>query len=324
MGQSASSSQPKPVLKIDTADKFQRQFNYWIRHGCLTELERPRLRKAFESFSSKSGSNTEETGPDHPSEAASEGQLSWDKQELVDFLSATIPVELKADLDVAGALLFKAMLRLGSFPFHNWQTPSRLGVDAASLAIIFLLRKHEDVTGFTLDNDEDDDSDDHDHEQTQQLRDRWFHRLLFQIMSNKPDLDRQQHGLQEQDKFSVRDPADDEHLIQVRELLMAYNTGRDENRPKVLIRFPPVIEVSELPSSRSRDFTGTIPKEEFQALLNVLSGITNNPSVNVSQFVEAPGIDWQGFQAILSKLEPHISSGLYQLFEPFIDGSVVD
>ncbi|KAI1769901.1 hypothetical protein F4818DRAFT_446750 [Hypoxylon cercidicola] len=112
---------------------------------------------------------------------------------------------------------------------------------AASLAIIFLTRKHEEVPGFT-----------------------WFHRLLFQVVSNKPDRD-PQHGLQEQgqDKSSLRDPTDDERLIQARKLLIAYNSGRDERNPGVLILFPPVIEVSELPSSRSRGLGSMIPKDEF-------------------------------------------------------------
>lgn len=57
----------------------------------------------------------------------SEGQISWGEHDLVDFLSFAVPVKLKADLDVAGPLLLKAMMRLGQFPFHNGQTPSTLG-----------------------------------------------------------------------------------------------------------------------------------------------------------------------------------------------------
>ncbi|XXG96406.1 hypothetical protein Hte_002688 [Hypoxylon texense] len=286
MGQTASSSRPEPVLKIDTA-----------------ELERPRLIKAFRLYS---GSNGDETVPDRSSATTSEEELYWDKQELIDFLGTVVPIELKGDLDVAGALLFKAMTRLGSFPFHNRQTSARLSADAAALAIIFLLRQHEEATGFALDDDSDSDSDDNRHgwneEEIQQLRDRWFHRLLFQVMSSKRDLGPQE-APQDQDEHPIRDVSDDEHLIQARKLLVEYNNGRDERNPGVLIRFPPVIEVSELPSSRSRDLGGTIPKEEFQSLLNILCGVTNHSPVDVGQFVEASGIDWHGFEAIVSKLE---------------------
>lgn len=107
------------------AEKFQSQFRYWIRYECLKELELPRLVEAFKSHVSTS---VDETTPNHPPEVISKGNLSWDRHELVETLSTVVPVDLEADLDVAGALLFQAMIRLGCFPFHNLQTPSRLGL----------------------------------------------------------------------------------------------------------------------------------------------------------------------------------------------------
>ncbi|KAI1409070.1 hypothetical protein F5Y13DRAFT_171101 [Hypoxylon sp. FL1857] len=155
---------------------------------------------------------------------------------------------------------------------------------------------HEGYSGFSFDDIYDG------HEQTQEFCDRWFHRLLFQAMSNKPDLDSQHESL-EQDKLSARDPADDEDLILTRKHLEKNNYTRDERKPKVRINLPPVIEVSELPSSKSHDMTGTVPREEFHALLNMLCGLANHTLVDVSQLLETHSTDWQGFEAILAKLE---------------------
>ncbi|KAI2632588.1 hypothetical protein GGS26DRAFT_556614 [Hypomontagnella submonticulosa] len=307
MGQTNSSSrhgpdlesQLDPVFQIDTAEKFQSQFNYHFRHDCLPLVDRYNLREAF-GFS-----------PDTECDV-SEGNLAWDKHALTEFLSAAVPVELKADLNVAGPLLLKAMIRLGSFPFHNGPTSSTLGADEAFVAITFLLRMHEDATGFSFENEDDDDDD-----RIQQLRDRWFHRLLFQVMSEKPELDPQDQ-IQEKGTFSSRSPADDEHIIQARKFLEEFNYTRDMGKPKVLIRLPSVIEVSELPSSRSCDLTGTVSKEEFRALLKVLCELGNHTSIDVDQLVKKHGTDWHGFEAVLTELEPHFSSGFRQLFDPFI------
>ncbi|KAI1402855.1 hypothetical protein F4819DRAFT_485162 [Hypoxylon fuscum] len=283
MGQTTSSNQPEPdlenqldpVFKIDTAEKFQSEFSYEFRHECL--FERYELREAFD-FSSDTEYDV------------SEGQLSWDKHALADFLGAVVPVKLKADLDVASPLLLKAMIRLGSFPFHNRQTPSTLGADEAFVAILLLIRLHERYSMFSFDLEDHDDDDD----KVQQIYDRYFHRLLFQVMSNKPGLD-PQHELQGRDKLSARDPAADEDLILTRNFLEERNYTRDMRNPKQIVRLPPVIEVSELPSSRSRDLAGTVPREEFRALPNVLCGIGNHTSVDIDQLIETQGTDWHGF-----------------------------
>ncbi|KAI1212073.1 uncharacterized protein F4807DRAFT_458274 [Annulohypoxylon truncatum] len=310
MGQTASSSQPQPDLenqlesppgtprKIDTAEKFQHYFSHEFREDYQPLIERYELREALGiSFEMDSD--------------CYEGQLCWDKHALVDSLNAAVPVELKTDLNFASPLLLKTMIRLGSFPFHNRQTSSTLGADEALLAITFLLRWHEDATVFSFEDEEDDP------DEVQRLRDRWFHRLLFQVMSDKP-YSNSQHNVQEQDKILVRDPADDEHLIQTRQVLEENNYTRNRKSLKLRVQLPPVIEVSELPSSRSRDLTGSIPRDEFRALLKVLCGISKNSSVDVDQLVETQGTDWSGFDAILTKLEPQFSSGIRQLFNPLI------
>ncbi|KAI0837198.1 hypothetical protein F5Y06DRAFT_297986 [Hypoxylon sp. FL0890] len=307
MGQTTSStSQPEPdlesqpeepVSRIDTAEKFQTYLSYELRQGCLG-YERYDLREAF--------------GFSYDEELeVSEGQLSWDEHALTVFLGAAVPVEMKADFNAAGPLLFKAMVRLGSFPFHNRQTPSRLGADEAFLAIIFLLRLHDNAREFSFwDEDMDDDI-------VQGFRDRWFRGLMFQVMRNKPELD-SQHELQDQGKSSTRDPEDDEHLIRARKLLQNNNYTCAKGNPKVRVSRPPVIAVSELPSSRSRDLTGTIPREGLKALLSVLCGIGNYTSVNIEQLIETAGTDWHGFDTILTQIEPHFSAGFRHLFDPFL------
>ncbi|KAI0384736.1 hypothetical protein F5Y04DRAFT_247688 [Hypomontagnella monticulosa] len=307
MGQTASSNQPEPDLegqpepkyRIDTADKFQSTFNYEFRHECLGVYERNSLRKAF-GFDS----NTEFGG--------SEGNLAWDERALTEFLSAAVPAHVKSDLEVAGPLLLKSMIRLGSFPFHNRQTRSMLGADEAFVAIAFLLRMHEESTEFTFDEEEEEEDD---RDKVRQIRDVRFRRLMFQVMADKPESD-SQHKSPEEDETSARNPADDEHLIIAHRFVKYYNTyGRDERNPKRAVKLPPIIEVSELPSSRSNDLTGTIPKEEFRALLKVLCGTIKRTSINVDQLIESHGTAWHGFDAILTELEPFFTLGFRQLFE---------
>lgn len=126
-------------------------------------------------------------------------------------------------------------------------------------------------------------------------------------MSNKPDFG-PWHELQGEDKHLARNPADDEDLIMARTFVEERNYARDMKRPTVRIQLPPVIEISELPSSRSRDLTGTVPKEEFRALIRVLWGIHNYTSTDiwvdvVDQLIETHGTDWHGFEAMLIELE---------------------
>lgn len=126
-------------------------------------------------------------------------------------------------------------------------------------------------------------------------------------MSNKPDFG-PWHELHGEDKHLARNPADDEDLIMARTFVEERNYARDMKRPTVRIQLPPVIEISELPSSRSRDLTGTVPKEEFRALIHVLWGIHNYTSTDiwvdvVDQLIETHGTDWHGFEAMLIELE---------------------
>ncbi|KAI1768738.1 hypothetical protein GGR53DRAFT_350223 [Hypoxylon sp. FL1150] len=311
MGQTNSSSKPEPdpatqsesddIILVDTpgmysynilsnltvahqTEKFHLRFNCLFRSDCFQLQE---IRKAF-------GFNP------HPESDLSEEHLCWDRHALANFLSYAVPVEFKTSIEIASPLLLKAMIRLGSFPFHNMPAPSTLGSNEAFVAILLFTRKHERCF-FKW------DSDDKAH------CDKYYHRLIFQVMSDK----------QEQAGLSIRDPADDEDLIIARNVVQAKNYTRDARNPKIGHWLPPVIEVSELPCSRSRDLTGTVPREELRALLKVLYGISRYISVyttiDIDELIEKHGTDWLGFETVVTKLEPHFSSGFRQLFDMFIN-----
>lgn len=291
MGQAASSNQPKteyqfdPDNVIDTVEKFQSGFIRQFQDDFPHEVD-----QAEEVFGYKRQCDSPEV------------QLPWDKHVLGNILSYAVPTRLKADIRVASPLLLKAMIRLGAFPFHNLPTHmhSTLSTDDAAVAILFFVRKHEEFY-----RDWDDDDKVH--------CDKYFHRLMFQVMSDK----------QCHDELSTRDTADDEDLILVRDVLQANNYERDEKNFKVGHWLPPVIEVSKLPCSRSRDLTGSVPREELRALLEVLYGISRyisvNTSADINQLIETHGTDWLGFETVVTKLEPHFSSGFRQLFDMFVN-----
>ncbi|KAI1771125.1 hypothetical protein F4818DRAFT_454789 [Hypoxylon cercidicola] len=273
----------RAIPPVDTAEEFHSRFSNYFREE-HSDIEQE-LKDVFDFDPEYRGR-----------------QLFGDEHALIDFLSRTIPDRFKGDIKTAGPLLFKAMIRLGSFPFHNGPTRSTLGADEAFVAILFLVREYEHTKGFEFYYESLDD------EVVRQRSDRYFHRLLFQVMSSKP----------EQNELSSRDPADDEDLIRARALVEMWNFVHDVNHFKIIHKGPPV-EVSKVPSSRSRDLTGMVPKDEFLALLNVLCGVIDYTAVDVGQLVETYGTDWHGFEAIVTRLEPYFSSGIRQLLDIFVN-----
>jgi len=206
-------------------------------------------------------------------------------------MSITLPVELKPDLTRAGPLLFRCVKRLGSFPWHNQPLQVQdLDLEVLVTAIVFLLRRYESnlypfvvTNSWSPENHREVDGD------TQQ--DQWLHKLLFQCMSVVSDT-MKEAGAEEftveefpEDRTVVDETSDngdldddlsnvmagnDSHLLQAHALVSARNKQRSENDEKVFTCGPPIIEVTALPSSKSRDLLGFIPKSEFQSLLKIL------------------------------------------------------
>lgn len=234
--------------------------------------------------------------------------IGWNESDLVDFIGVTLPAELKSDLKEAGPLLYRCFRRLGSFPFHNQPLQAQcLNFETFATAVVIFLRRHESYNGFPFGRDSSHD--------IARCRDEWMQRLLFQCMSVAPDPREQS----EVGDFIVADISDlstddDTHLRQAYKLVEDCNTWISDEDEKIGFSGPPIIKMTALPSSKSEDFRGSIPKNEFQSLLNILlasqlylsgygpeglcrvgetlSIVTTNVVNAISQFRDVSGITW--------------------------------
>ncbi|KAL7622874.1 hypothetical protein AAE478_006553 [Parahypoxylon ruwenzoriense] len=312
---SSADNYPTWLSPVENVDQFQARIRSLLKGLCLSRREQDWFQSLFSKFASASDTD----GP------------VWHESDLVEFIGITLPSELKPTLAAAGPLLFRCMLRLGSFPYQN-QPASKLTVDIARVAVIILLRRHErnarPIGGTqSLDYDEE------------QQRAKWLRRLLFQCMATKGTANMEEGVIASSHNSDRNDAANDEHLLQAHRLISCYNKERDESNPKVVRRGPPIIPVSDLPSSQSQNFSGYIPRSEFEALTHLLLAsqlyLTGNGPEHfvqegqldscvdciLSAFTQpnnAPGIPWESFNLVLSSALPNIVSGFTRLLAPFV------
>jgi hypothetical protein len=264
--------------------------------------------------------------------------IGWNESDLIEFMSITLPGELKSDLTRAGPLLFRCVKRLGSFPWHNQPLQVQdLDLEALTTAIVILLRRYEsNLYPFVVTNSRSPDNHREIDGDTQQ--DQWLHKLLFQCMSVVSDT-MEEAGVEElpddqvtvdeisddgdlDDNLSNMMAGDDAHLLQAHALVSARNKQRSEKDEKVFTDGPSIIEVTALPSSKSQDLRGFIPNDEFQSLLkillasqlypygygpehlcahgNALAEVTSTVFNGFSQSKDQPGVTWNLFSSALT------------------------
>lgn len=212
--------------------------------------------------------------------------IDWKERDLIEFIRIILPEELQSDLARAGPLLFGCVQRLGSFPWHNQPLQANtLDFDTLVTAIVILTRRYESLSQFhTLCCWPRDDHRRPDMEtqrdQWEMQKDQWLRRLLFQCMAvssangKKAEAEEQvpqddvSHGGVDRSGIFARDNA---HLLQAHRLVSMHHRPRKEDgEGEAFIPGPPGIEVTALPSSRSQDFDGAIPTDEFQSLAKIL------------------------------------------------------
>lgn len=235
-------------------------------------------------------------------------ETAWNESDLVEFVGVTLPDELKPALKAAGPLIHRCMMRIGSFPYQN-QPISTLTTDVALVAVIVLLRRHESSARAISDVSASEDDE--------EVRwAEWLRRILFQSMVIR-DSSTADHSVS-------RSNSDDEDLLRAHKFVSNSNKWRDwEHNPRVAHTGPPVISTSELPSSRSQDFSGFIPKDELEALIKLLLASQlyltgNGPEILAQegeqldacvnsivaafrQSDEASGITWESFNKVFSE-----------------------
>lgn len=301
------------MTPVENVDQFISRFRSVLKIRCLRQEERRWIELLFEKFSS-----------------SSEPPRSWDESSIVGLLTTTFIDELQGDLVAAGPLLFRAMIRLGSFPYHN-RSVSTLAVDVVSVAVILSLRYHQtkisSITRTSLGGFGSDEKGM-----------RWLRRILFQCMMIRDEStsDCDLRGIQCLD----RSESDDEDLLGAHRFVTTTNRWRDwEREPKIMRLGPPIIPALALPSSQSRDLAGSIARAEFDPLVKILltghlylSGCDlESPArkeqleacatsiLNAfSQANEVPYITWDMYDKILSSQLPNIYNGFAGLFAPLI------
>jgi hypothetical protein len=182
--------------------------------------------------------------------------------DLLEFLSITTPADLHPSLASATPLLCRCIQRLGLFPWHQKNTNERQGISLDELMVaVIILRRHEINVGsiaFRLSYIAATGDKQVAHQN------QWFNELLFQCMAIKTVAGATTTS---EDSQASRQFANDFHLSQAYRLVTDNNKVRDLKR---LARGPDIIAMADLPTSNSLDFSGTIPQDEFKALVRIL------------------------------------------------------
>jgi len=193
-----------------------------------------------------------------------------------EFLSGALPSDVASILD-ATPLLFYSVLRIGSYPYHNYpRLTTRLTYDVLSVAIIICQGRynHREVWGELGLKYNDVYTDD-----AQKLR-----RVLFQSLVENRLYTAKEH----------RGNDDDEDLIEATLLLTLVNeSGEEDSGPRV----PPH---SSFPCTDSRRLDGKIVEAHFKSWLRLLV---------VTQYVDenlAPSLttvaDWKSLETVTDSM----------------------
>lgn len=232
----------------------------------------------------------------------------WDESSLSRFLHTVVPEPLWPDIEDAVPLLHRCLVRLGAYPYHNVPPYGPLTADVALVAM-GIIHNHEH-RGRWSPISWDCDPGDLDQEWA-----AWACRVLFQCMSIAAA------GAAEEP--AARTDADDRDLLGAHETVERWNYTRDwERAPKRISRGEPIVQVRDLPSSRSQSTRGMIPQAEFRSLVKlllcyqlceagyepglILDQVDRDLSTatdcvlaafSTSDSEQRPGIGWDAFQA---------------------------
>ena len=137
-------------------------------------------------------------------------------------------------------IIYRFLLRLGSFPYQN--DPEELLTQSVLCAAVILLSRFvRDVDNAYFSTDE--------------------RRICFQCMTSMAS----ESISQDQ---SLREEADDQDLINV--LSKMRGRRRHPDHPKIMVYGPEQPPSSQFPSSWSRDLNQFIPKDEFRSFLRLM------------------------------------------------------
>lgn len=212
---------------------------------------------------------------------------------MVEFLAITFPSELQADLRTVRPLLYRCLLRLGSFPYLTRPAPA-LTADVMRVALAILIQRHQQTAAPVGCPGRIVDSED--------LQAHGMRSLLFQSMRAEAE------PLAKRQSAYRRIEVNDEYLLQAYEFVTNRNNRRPKRNPTRIIFGPPMIPVEDLPSSGSVDYSGTIPKDQFASLIKICqalgSGVTEEKEGHgLPNTDRSVGVGWDDFSATIGSAQ---------------------
>lgn len=245
----------------------------------------------------------------------------WGEHDIENFLASHLPSSsvLRSDLQTARWLLYRCLERLSLYPFlTKAETPGLLTVDDMLAALSILLQRPSWLAPPSHFATAD----------AAQVQDqaRKFRALLFRSMRlphshvAKKEDDHQQgkkketHLLQDDDNEDVR---------QVHLMLTQSRRYRSARLPTLMLPGPPIIALQDLPSSNSADLSGSIPRDEFEALVRICAHLASGGQESKQKAETNTTTDpemelgWPQFDAEIGSQSSFIR-GMTLLFEPFV------
>ena len=200
-----------------------------LRINFLSFEERSWLKVVFEKFATRPG--------------------YWSESDLTSFLSLSFPEPSTQLVREAGPTLYRLLLRVGSYPYH--QDPSKkLDLSTLRTATVILLRNDEYRVRYI-------GGDEEKNECAARLRARYL-RLLFQALAPTPDLNTDEMG-----------ESDDEDVVEALRVISQRRILRHPTNPKIGTPAPEAPRPSSLPSSHARMLDGQLSGVDLQVLLRL-------------------------------------------------------
>ena len=247
----------------------------------------------------------------------------WSESDLTSFLSLSFPEPSTQLLREAGPTLYRLLLRVGSYPYH--QDPSKkLDLSTLRTATVILLRNDEYRLWFSYGDEEE-------NECAARLQAR-YPRLLFQALAPTPDLNTDEMG-----------ESDDEDVVEALRVISQRKFIRDPTNPKIGTPVPKTPRPSSFPSSHARMLDGQLSRVDLQVLLrlflacqlywggsgpeHVIASPSNGFDRAADSLYTAFELDqegncgWRSFDRAIAKQKTGLYMAMPRILDPLIKGS---
>lgn len=129
--------------------------------------------------------------------------------------------------------------------------------------------------------------------------------LLFQVMVDLPD----PVPLAEKESSPVASDSNGSYLTQAHNHVTHSNSRRSKHNPTMIVHGPPIIPIELLPPAGPYNYSGTTPRDQFNAWLLLVNSLSNTLEGSASKYLldrtsdYTEDVGWEEFEAAL-KLSP--------------------